>query len=46
MAANRVILTTERIVSNSQIRRAPDRTKIPFITVDAVVEAPYGCAPQ
>ena len=46
MAANRVILTTERIVSNSQIRRAPDRTKIPFITVDAVVEAPYGCAPH
>ena len=46
MAANRVILTTERIVSNSQIRRAPDRTKIPFIAVDAVVEAPYGCAPH
>ena len=46
MAANRVILTTERIVSNSQIRRAPDRTKIPFITVDAVVEVPYGCAPH
>ena len=46
MAANRVILTTERIVSNNQIRRAPDRTRIPFITVDAVVEAPYGCAPH
>ena len=46
MAANRVILTTERVVSNSQIRRAPDRTRIPFITVDAVVEAPYGCAPH
>ena len=30
MAANRVILTTERIVSNDQIRRAPDQTKIPF----------------
>jgi len=46
MAANRVILTAERIVSNDQIRRAPDRTKIPFFTVDAVVEAPYGCAPH
>ena len=46
MAANRVILTTERIVSNSQIRRAPDRTRIPFIAVEAVVEAPYGCAPH
>ena len=27
MAANRVILTTERIVSNDQIRRSPDRTQ-------------------
>ncbi len=40
MAANRVILTTERIVSNDQIRRTPDRTRIPFFTVEAVVEAP------
>jgi glutaconate CoA-transferase subunit A len=46
MAANRVILTTERIVSNDQIRRAPDETKIPFMTVDAVVEVPFGCAPH
>ena len=46
MAANKVILTTERIVSNDQIRRAPDQTKIPFITVEAVVEVPYGCAPH
>ena len=46
MAANRVILTTERIVSNNQIRRSPDQTKIPFFTVDAVVEVPYGCAPH
>ena len=40
MAANRVILTTERIVSNDQIRRSPDQTKIPFFCVDAVVEVP------
>jgi glutaconate CoA-transferase, subunit A len=46
MAANSVILTTERIVSNDQIRRAPDQTKIPFIAVDAVVEAPFGAAPH
>jgi glutaconate CoA-transferase subunit A len=46
MAANKVILTTERIVSNDQIRRAPDRTKIPFFAVDAVVELPFGCAPH
>jgi glutaconate CoA-transferase, subunit A len=46
MAANRVILTTERIVSNDQIRRAPDQTKIPFFAVEAVVEVPFGCAPH
>ena len=46
MAANRVILTTERIVSNDQIRRAPDQTKIPFFCVDAVVEVPFGAAPH
>lgn len=46
MAANRVILTTEKIVTNDQIRRRPDHTKIPFFTVDAVVEVPYGCAPH
>jgi glutaconate CoA-transferase subunit A len=46
MAANRVILTTERIVSNDQIRRAPDQTRIPFFTVEAVVEVPMGCAPH
>ncbi len=46
MAANRVILTTERIISNDRIRRTPDQTKIPFFTVDAVVEVPYGSAPH
>ena len=46
MAANRVILPTERIVSNEQIRRSPDHTRIPFFAVDAVVEAPMGCAPH
>jgi glutaconate CoA-transferase subunit A len=46
MAANRVILTTERIVSNDQIRRTPDQTKIPFLAVDAVVEVPFGSAPH
>jgi glutaconate CoA-transferase subunit A len=46
MAADKVILTTERIISNDQIRRAPDHTKIPFFAVDAVVELPFGCAPH
>ena len=46
MAANRVILTTERIVSNDQIRRTRDLTRIPFFPGEAVVEAPIGCAPN
>jgi glutaconate CoA-transferase, subunit A len=46
MAADKVILTTERIISNDQIRRAPDQTKIPFFAVDAVVELPFGSAPH
>jgi glutaconate CoA-transferase subunit A len=46
LAADKVIMTTERIVSNDQIRRSPDRTTIPFFCVDAVVEVPYGCLPH
>ncbi len=46
MAADKVIVTTERIVSNDQVRRAPDRTTTPFFCVDAVVEIPYGCFPH
>lgn len=45
-AADSVIITTEQIVSNEQIRRAPHHTKIPFMAVDAVVEVPYGAAPH
>jgi glutaconate CoA-transferase, subunit A len=46
MAADKVIITTERIISNEQVRRKPDQTKIPFFCVDAVVEVPYGCLPH
>jgi glutaconate CoA-transferase subunit A len=42
MAADRVILTTERIISNDQIRRAPDQTKIPFFCFYAVVKGRFG----
>lgn len=46
LAAGKVIVTTERIISNDQVRRSPDRTNIPFFCVDAVVEVPYGCLPH
>jgi len=45
-AANRVILTTEQLVDNEDIRDNPNLTAIPFFCVDAVVELPYGCYPH
>jgi acyl CoA:acetate/3-ketoacid CoA transferase alpha subunit len=44
-AARRLILTTEAIIPESEIRRQPWRTAIPFFIVDAVVEVPYGSHP-
>lgn len=44
-AARRLVLTTETIMPESEIRRKPWRTAIPFFLVDAVVEVPYGVHP-
>lgn len=44
-AARRVIITTEEIIDDEEIRRAPDRTVIPYYVVDAVCEVPYGAHP-
>lgn len=44
-ASRRLILTTEEIVPEDEIREAPWRTVIPFFLVDAVVAAPCGCHP-
>ncbi len=44
-AAKRVILTTEKIIPNEDIRQDPSLTKIPWFTVDAVCEVPYGSYP-
>jgi glutaconate CoA-transferase subunit A len=42
-AANRVALTSERLVDNEDIRRHPIMTSVPY--ADAVVVAPYGSHP-
>lgn len=42
-AAERVMLTAERIVPNDVIRRDPWSTTVAY--ADAVIEAPYGCHP-
>jgi acyl CoA:acetate/3-ketoacid CoA transferase alpha subunit len=44
-ACKRLILSTEEIVDPEEIRRAPDRTVIPYYLVDAVVHAPFGSHP-
>ncbi|MFI5267883.1 MAG: CoA transferase subunit A [Chloroflexota bacterium] len=44
-AATRVIVSAEEIVPDEDIRRHPDRTVIPSLVVDAVVEAPFGAYP-
>jgi hypothetical protein len=44
-AARRVIITTEEIIDNEDIRKEPYRTAIPFFVVDAVCEVQYGAHP-
>jgi glutaconate CoA-transferase subunit A len=44
-AAKHLILTTERLISNDEIRRDPTSTSIPFYLVDAVCEVRYGAYP-
>jgi glutaconate CoA-transferase, subunit A len=44
-ASKRVIITTERIIDNSEIREHPESTIIPAFCVDAVCHVPYGSYP-
>ena len=44
-ASKRLLISTEEIVPEEEIRKHPDRTMIPYYLVDAVVHAPYGSHP-
>jgi glutaconate CoA-transferase subunit A len=44
-AARKLILTCERLIPESEIRRDPTQTAIPYFCVDAVCEVPYGSYP-
>ncbi len=44
-ASKRLLISAEEIIDSEEIRRAPDRTIIPYYLVDAVVEAPFGSHP-
>ena len=43
--AKKLILSTEEIISNEEIRRQPGLTTIPYYLVDAVVHLPFGTYP-
>lgn len=42
-ASEYTVVSVERIISNEEVRRAPERTSVPL--VDAVVRAPFGAHP-
>jgi acyl CoA:acetate/3-ketoacid CoA transferase alpha subunit len=44
-SSKRLLISTEKIVDNEEIRAAPDRTIIPYYLVDGVIEAPFGSHP-
>lgn len=44
-ASKSVIVSCERLIDSDEVRRDPDRTTIPYIFVDAVVEQPWGAYP-
>jgi len=44
-ASKTLIVSTEEIVDDEEIRCHPDRTIIPYFLVDAVVHAPFGSHP-
>jgi len=45
-AAKKVIVVVEEIVDEDAIRADPNRTMVPGVIVDAVVEEPYGAHPS
>ena len=44
-ASKSLIVSCEELVSTDVVRREPDRTTIPYLYVDAVVEQPWGAYP-
>jgi len=45
-ASKKVVVTTEKIITNDEIRREPNNTTIPYWCVDAVIELPFGAYPS
>ena len=45
-AADKVILTCEELVPESELRKNPEQNQIPYFTVDAIVPCPFGGYPS
>jgi glutaconate CoA-transferase subunit A len=45
-AASTVLVTTEEMITDDEVRRHPDRTVIPGFLVDALVPVPFGSFPH
>jgi len=45
-ACDKFIVTCEEIVPEEELRRIPELNQIPYFTVDAIVEVPYGAHPS
>jgi len=44
-AAEKVVVSVEEIVDSDDLRRSPEKTKLPGFMIDAVVEIPFGAHP-
>lgn len=45
-ASDKVVLTCEEIVSESELRREPERNQLPYFIVDCIVQVDYGAYPS
>ncbi|MEI8173805.1 MAG: CoA-transferase [Deltaproteobacteria bacterium] len=45
-ACDKVVITAEEVVPEAEMRKNPEANQIPFFTVDAIVEAPWGAFPS
>ncbi len=45
-ACDKVVIIAEEIVPEAEMRKYPENNQIPFFTVDAIVECPWGAFPS
>ena len=45
-ACDKVVIIAEEVVSEAEMRKYPEANQIPYFTVDAIVECPWGAFPS